>query len=55
MLSTVDSKVLLQGDMTQFYSFFCENCICHTLKTNKIKYTKVYIVRKGISRVLSKS
>ena len=26
----------------------CENCFCHNLKTNKVKYTKVYISRKGI-------
>ena len=29
---------------------FCENCFCHNLKTNKVKYIKVYIFRKGISR-----
>ena len=28
---------------------FCENCFCHNLKTNKVKYIKVYISRKGIS------
>ena len=25
---------------------FCENCFCHNLKTNKVKYIKVYISRK---------
>ena len=29
---------------------FCENCFCHNLKTNKVKYIKVYISREGISR-----
>ena len=29
---------------------FCENCFCHNLKTNKVKYIKVYIFRKGISQ-----
>ena len=29
---------------------FCENCFCHNLKTNKVKYIKVYIFRKEISR-----
>ena len=28
----------------------CENCFCRNLKTNKVKYIKVYIFRKGISR-----
>ena len=29
---------------------FCANCFCHNLKTNKVKYIKVYIFRKGISQ-----
>ena len=29
---------------------FCENCFSQDLKTNKVKYIKVYISRKGISR-----
>ena len=29
---------------------FCEHCFWHNLKTNKVKYIKVYIPRKGISR-----
>ena len=29
---------------------FCENCFCHNLKTDKVKYIKVYISRNGILR-----
>ena len=28
---------------------FCENCFCHNLKINKVKFIKVYISRMGIS------
>ena len=33
-----------------FFFFFHENCFCHNLKTNQIKYIKVYISRKGIHK-----
>ena len=34
----------------QIFTFvtFCKNCFCHNLKTNEVKYIKVYKFRKGI-------
>ena len=31
---------------------FCERCFCHNLKTNKVKYIKLYISGKGIWRII---
>ena len=30
---------------------FGENCFCNNLKTNKVKYIKVYIFRMGIHKI----
>ena len=42
-LMSKESGLSVMGDCQCSYTgvAFCENCFCHNLKTNKIKYTKV--------------